>query len=275
MTPRTFAADERAHEVSAPRYDSSTVWSPTSAGLTGEADPAPVEDVDVVGQLEGARHVLLDDQQRDALGGQARAGTRRSRRRSWGRAPWTPRRGARSWAGRRRPRASASICCSPPESVPASWLRRCSRRGNTAAAMLDGASVHRARRLEAQVVGHAEGGEDPPALGHVADAGLGQLVGRVPGHVGAVEEDPARARPEQPRHHPEQCRLAGAVRAEQGDHRTVGHDEIHVLEHGACAVAGADIPELKHACTASSSGVGAIDDGFGAEIGGCAPFPTT
>ncbi len=42
-----------------------------------------------------------------------------------------------SFGGTASARASASICCSPPESVPARWVRRSASTGNSSYALLD------------------------------------------------------------------------------------------------------------------------------------------
>ena len=75
-----------------------------------------------------------------------------------------------------RARESASICCSPPESVPAGCVARSRRRGKLAMArsmsrvdLSAVLAVLEAAHLE--VLAHGERREHAPALGHERDAG--------------------------------------------------------------------------------------------------------
>ena len=81
------------------------------------------------------------------------------------------------------PRAMASICCSPPDSVPASCVRRsCSAPkiayivGDPGVGLGRGDPGHRAR--EAQRLVDPQVGEDPAALRDVDDAAARDLVRR-------------------------------------------------------------------------------------------------
>ena len=87
----------------------------------------------------------------------------------------------------------ASICCSPPLSVPATWLGRSSSRGNRAKtrvdALLDGGLVADDEGAHLEVLEHGQAGEHPAALGDL-DHALGRdLVGRVAAEVLAGQRD--------------------------------------------------------------------------------------
>ena len=84
-----------------------------------------------------------------------------------------------------RPRARASICCSPPDSVPAVWRRRSRQpREPRVRHLLDLRAATCRVGHHPEVLAHGEVGEDAPALGDQAQPAAGQIVGR-----GAV--DPA------------------------------------------------------------------------------------
>ena len=108
--------------------------------------------------------------------------------------------GARPMEGsssrRRRGRAMsarpiASICCSPPDSVPATWARRSLRRGksaNTRSMSSADAAVGARVGAHLEVLAHGEPVEDAAALGHVGDAAQHDVVRRrCPGARLAVE----------------------------------------------------------------------------------------
>ena len=92
-----------------------------------------------------------------------------------------------------RARASASICCSPPERLPARCDRRLPSTGNRSMARSMAAARSLALLLghgHPQVVDHREPGEDPAPLGDVGQAQLADAVRRQPGDVLPVEDDP-------------------------------------------------------------------------------------
>ena len=93
----------------------------------------------------------------------------------------------------------------------------------------------------AQVVLHAQVGEDPLAAGHLGDAEPGDLVGRQVGDVAAVEDDGAVIGLDHPADGPQQRRLAGAVGAEQRHDLALADLDLHVGEHGDAVVADAEL----------------------------------
>ena len=81
-------------------------------------------------------------------------------------------------------RAMASICCSPPDSVPPAWLRRSPSRGKKAKTLSSSSLLARVRHAGAieagaQVLHHRQKLEDAPVLGDIADADARELVRRL------------------------------------------------------------------------------------------------
>ena len=88
-------------------------------------------------------------------------------------------------------RAIATICCWPPESVPARCAAALAQLGEQ---VVDEVVARVVVALgEAQVLLHREPREDVAVLGHVPDAAPHDRVGRQPRHVVARERDRRRA----------------------------------------------------------------------------------
>ena len=141
---------------------------------------------------------------------------------------------ASSFASNISARAVASICCSPPESVPAICSLRSDSRGNSAkqcsSRLWVSLLVLRQEGAGEQVLQHRQLAERPPPLGAVHQAAHADLVRRqrVDALAGeahlALEHDVAGGaalhallEAHQPRDRAQQRRLAGAVRADQAD----------------------------------------------------------
>ena len=77
-------------------------------------------------------------------------------------------------------RPIASICCSPPESCAPRLARRSCSRGKSRrrARASSAARPERAAAVATRFSSHGQRRKDLPALGHEADAGLGDAVGR-------------------------------------------------------------------------------------------------
>ena len=143
-----------------------------------------------------------------------------------------------------RARPIASICCSPPDSVPPRWVMRSFSRGNSAKTRSSAAGAFGLAAVgrvgaHLQVFRHAHARENPAAFRRLRDAQPGDLVRRHAGDVLAVELDMAGAgaRLAEDRHH--QRRLAGAVGADQGDDLAGVDLEIDALQRLDLAVGGA------------------------------------
>ncbi len=134
-----------------------------------------------------------------------------------------------------RERARASICCSPPDSVPASCFGARAGRGTGRTrrpCRPDPVLVPTDGRTEPQVVGHREVGEDAPALGRHRDPPPHDLLRAEPSASPARRRrtDPDEALHETGDRHQRRA-LAGAVGAEQRDDLTRVDFERYVA-HG-------------------------------------------
>ena len=156
-------------------------------------------------------------------------------------------------------RPIASICCSPPDRVPASWLLALLEHRE----QLEDALHHRLVAALAlvgahlEVLDHAHDREHPPALGHVADAERRRSRG--PGRRRAAcpsKRTPPDRRAQQPGDRAQRRGLAGAVRAEQRDDLALLHGEADALERLDRAVLDGDVVELEQAHAVSSGGRG-------------------
>ena len=125
-------------------------------------------------------------------------------------------------------RPIASICCSPPESVPAFWPRRSRSLGKSVSARSYALGSPRAAQVGAHLEILADGqvGEDPPPLRHLRDPARHAAIRALRRDVRALEPDPAGARLEQTAHGAQERRLPRAVRADQRDDLARLHLEV-------------------------------------------------
>ena len=72
--------------------------------------------------------------------------------------------------------------------------------------------------------------EEPDVLERAADAPLRERVRRFSRHLGAIEDDAAGGRLVDAREHVEERRLAGSVRPDKADDRTLRHGEVDVVD---------------------------------------------
>ena len=105
--------------------------------------------------------------------------------------------------------------------------------------------AHVAAYLEILAYGHAC--EQPTSLGHDRDAGAAEAMRRDGGHVMAVHRERAGAGRLQARDRIDQRRLAGAVGPHDTGKLACSHGERHVPQRRRCAVAHAQVANLKHA----------------------------
>ena len=213
---------------------------PCTSGRSSSSLPVPESvisavdhDVAAMRELERMEGVLLDQEHGELFASRlsSRMASKICRTISGAR----PSEGSSSSSRRGRAisaRAIASICCSPPESVPPRWCRRSLRRGNSVKTRSRSASkcvVAGDDRAHLQVFQHRHAREDAAALRRLRDAQPRDLVGRQARDVVPVEHDRAlaRARIAEDRHH--QGRLAGAVGADQRDDLAVGDVDVDAL----------------------------------------------
>ena len=147
-----------------------------------ERDAAVDHHVAAVGELQRVIGVLLDQEDRQPLAaGSARAITSKI---CFTISGARPSEGSSSSSSRGRPisaRAIASICCSPPDIVPARWSRRLARIGNSCSARARSASKVASRslveqRAHLQVFEHRHAREDAAALRRLGEAEAHDLV---------------------------------------------------------------------------------------------------
>ncbi len=103
-----------------------------------------------------------------------------------------------------------------------------------------------------QVLVHGELGEDFAPLGHVADAGGDDGVGRRAGDVAAVEDNAPRVGAHEARDRPQGGALAAAVGAEERHDLARADRERHVLQRAALAIGdrhGIQREEATHSVT--------------------------
>ena len=120
-----------------------------------------------------------------------------------------------------RPRAIASICCSPPDSSPARLVSRSRSRGKRVEQRRDLRSVVGVLagvRAEDEIVHHGQFGKHLSAFRHQRQPAPGDAVRIEALDRRVVENNVALDRTQQSRDRAHGGRLAGAVGADQGDH---------------------------------------------------------
>ena len=145
-------------------------------------------------------------------------------------------------------RASASICCSPPLMLPASWPAARPAAGSIRSRRSRFVLIVRARlaaeRAEQQVFLHGQPRKQPAAFRYQRNAEVDDLFGGAADEVVALAVDlggdaaGARAHDAHDAFH--QRALAVAVGAEQHHRFAAADGERHVLEHAHGAVGGVD-----------------------------------
>ena len=119
------------------------------------------------------------------------------------------------------PRPIASICCSPPDSVPATWERRSASTGKSAKmrSMLRCHVGSAAPRIGAhlEVFQHRHRCEDLPSLRHMGDAEMHALMRRNGQEVPSLVSDRTSSDRNHSRDGLEQGRLAGPIGPDDRD----------------------------------------------------------
>ena len=252
------ASSRRRAALSSPRYERADGFV-ARAALALSPSSATRPDLEHVGArrgLERERRVLLDDQHgraRRARSARRRSG--RSRRRRAARARATARRAAPAAAASISARASASICCSPPLSVPAGWSRRSPSQREVARARAPSSSRRRrrsrrvyapSRRFSATV----SSASVPRPSGTCAIPSRAIASGERPAMLLPAKRDPAAA-PDRARDRAQRRRLAGAVRAEDRDDLALVDRERDAVQRRAPARSGPRRPRARAAPQAS------------------------
>jgi hypothetical protein len=118
-------------------------------------------------------------------------------------------------------------------------------QGTPLGGLLFGLRLPRAQRGQPEVLPDGQAGEHPPVLRDVADAELGDALGRQPDEVLALAPDVPAAHGHQPHDRLHGRGLAGAVAPEQRDQLTRLHGEGHTLQHVGQAVVRLDLLDLQ------------------------------
>src|SRR5205823_11742957 len=97
------------------------------------------------------------------------------------------------------------------------------------------------------VLFHGEVWNEPPVLRHVADTETHARVRWLGQKIAAVELHAATGRPVEAHQGLHERRLAGAVAADQADHRLVGHGERYAAQDLHRGDGNAEVAHFKHA----------------------------
>ena len=144
-----------------------------------------------------------------------------------------------------RQRASASICCSPPESARPRPLQQCAQHREVVEQLRHRALAAAHDLAHAQVVHDAELRVDVPPLRHVADAEPRAPVHGEPRDVLVLEGDAPAGGPDLPHQRAQQRGLAHAVVAEHAHDLAARDGEIDPVQDRDAAVAGVEAFDLK------------------------------
>ena len=143
----------------------------------------------------------------------------------------------------------ASICCSPPDSVPAllrlTLLEPWEESVDPFVVGEDRRLVGARERAHLQVLVDRHPAEDPTTFRRLADPELDDLVRLPVIDPLAAEGDLALPRPEEPGDRPKRRRLAGTVRSDERDDLTLVDRERHATQRMDRPVEGVDVGQFQ------------------------------
>src|SRR4051812_45999708 len=128
-----------------------------------------------------------------------------------------------------------------PALLALALLQAREQRVHAVQVLADALRVPARERAHLEVLEDRHAREDPPALGRLRDADLGDGVARQPLDLGAVEDDAAHPRRHDARDRAQRRRLAGAVRADERDDLAFVDLERDALERLDRAVERVDV----------------------------------
>ena len=148
-------------------------------------------------------------------------------------------------------RPIASICCSPPDSVPPTWVRRSASRGNVSNTQSSCSRCSALRRefppvaTHFEVLGDGHPGEHAAALRRLDQAVGDPAVRLDPGDVLALEPHRARRQRPQTRDGAHHRGLAGTVGAQQRHQLALAHRQRNTVQRFDSAVVHDDVADLE------------------------------
>ena len=143
------------------------------------------------------------------------------------------------------PRAIASICCSPPDNVPATWRTALFESREAVEGTVEDLVPCAREREHAEVLAHGEVAEHTPALGNRAHADPGECIRGDAVDVPATDVHAADIGGHLPVRHLQRGGLPGAVRPEQRDDLAGRHREVHAVQDLDPPVAGPHAAQLE------------------------------
>ena len=145
-------------------------------------------------------------------------------------------------------RATASICCSPPDSVPAfcveALLEAREELEHLLAVLRDPLLVVAQERAEVEVLVDRHAAEDAPPLGRLARCRARHLVARHAADLACPRTRSSRGGADEAGDGAHRGRLAGPVRADQGHDLALLDLERDALDRGDVAVVDVDVVDL-------------------------------
>jgi hypothetical protein len=138
----------------------------------------------------------------------------------------------------------ASICCSPPESVPPFWSRRSREHPLEVGGDAVAVGPHEGPQLE--VLEHRHAREDATALGRLGDPEAHDAIGGEPVETMAIEGHAAAPGGNGTQDRLQRRRLPGAVGADQGDDLPALHGQRQATQRADVAIVGVDVGQLEH-----------------------------
>ena len=144
----------------------------------------------------------------------------------------------------------ATICCWPPDSVPAGASSLASTAGNSAhfrERLCAPPAGDAAVAAELEVLAHGQCREKAPALRHEGDAVIAKAMSGHAGEGCAVDAQVAARVAVHPADGIDERRLAGAIRADD-DHQRAGADcQVDPVDGRRGAIGDTQVARLKHA----------------------------
>src|SRR5438132_8154697 len=223
---------------------------PELAGGTAVPDLALLHDVHARADLQGERHVLLDEENRQTVPAQHVDDLPDLGDHAWHQALRRLVEQDDLGLERHRTRDGEHLLLAARERA-ARLVAPLSQDGEARVDFVEELSAPRlghplAVQPGSEVLHHGEQPEDPPILGDPGDAEAGDVVGREPREVTTVEHHAAVGGTDQPHDGLEGGALADTITPEQADDFARTHLERHAVQDVRLAVVRVDVLERQH-----------------------------